>query len=161
MWRWTAIAFALLSLALCAACINLTVRSYRIKDKWEYVSRAGWSSLIISKEGRVDVLYSPTAPHDDYGWAYIRGAPGSLGGTDYGERFLGLGTGVAPAGGRYVNVPYWSLIVLTSLLPLVVARGVVHRWRRHGRGLCPVCGYDLRATSDRCPECGTAAVRPG
>ncbi len=49
-----------------------------------------------------------------------------------------------------VAVPYWSVLLLSTAAPLV-------RWRasrRYVAGLCSDCGYDLRATPDRCPECG-------
>jgi rubrerythrin len=54
-------------------------------------------------------------------------------------------------------VSYWLLCAVTAVLPLQQA----HAWRRvrlrTKRCLCPQCGYDLRATPERCPECGAVA----
>lgn len=50
--------------------------------------------------------------------------------------------------------PFWVLAVAFAAGPSI--RAARHWRRRHRRtfGLCPACGYDLRATPDRCPECG-------
>jgi len=45
--------------------------------------------------------------------------------------------------------------VTMALLALLLRRLLALR-RRRGEGLCRHCGYDLRASSGRCPECGTA-----
>src|SRR5688572_312021 len=59
-----------------------------------------------------------------------------------------------------IALPLW-LIALLSATPPTLA--LVHHRRRARRAratLCPNCGYDLRATPDRCPECGLAPAAP-
>ena len=61
------------------------------------------------------------------------------------------------ANGR-LTIP-WAMVVATfAILPAVSLRRLIHArraTRRRRLGHCPACGYDLRATPSRCPECGT------
>jgi hypothetical protein len=60
---------------------------------------------------------------------------------------------------RVVAVRYWFACLVTCLLPASWMFAYIRRrHRRNGPGLCRVCGYDLRATPDRCPECGAVPL---
>jgi hypothetical protein len=59
-------------------------------------------------------------------------------------------------------IPYWVLLTLLLILPALWMGNCIQalrrmRRRRINNGFCGVCGYDLRATPHRCPECGTIA----
>lgn len=59
--------------------------------------------------------------------------------------------------GVEVMIPYWLMLVVFGIGPTVWWVGRVRRRRataREMRNCCRKCGYDLRATPERCPECG-------
>jgi hypothetical protein len=75
--------------------------------------------------------------------------------------------GLAPSGigSRFIRISYWMLVSTLVLLSLsLFANSFLRRLlRRPPQSVCPRCGYDMRATPYRCPECGTelGSVGPG
>ena len=65
--------------------------------------------------------------------------------------------GAVPYAYRLVGFPLWvPLLPLVMIGPLLWRRPWKHwrEWKRFQRGKCPQCGYDLRESNERCPECG-------
>jgi hypothetical protein len=128
-----------------------------------------------------DLAVAGTRPQEEeaYGWEYgpldpefVKSENEALhkyhpilshfGFADWGRHKL-MGQLEAFSAGIYLR--YWVLAIVFGILPGIKTLNLVlasqRRRYRRSHGLCLVCGYDLRATPDRCPECGTVPPKPG
>ena len=180
-WR----TFALLCLFVCAASAFMWVRSQRVED-YAFRDGAAGSALVFSSHGSAQFLVCGAWPGDGK-WSFASEAVwspsafspalASIASTRFGQFAIpgldvvwGSGWASSPQDRTIISsapmrplrcvVVRWAWPAILFALPSVgLGLMKIHRvLRPRPRGVCPTCGYDLRATPDRCPECGTPAL---
>jgi hypothetical protein len=149
------------STALFVGVVVLWVRSHRRVDLAEWLGTSRGVRLWSSAGVLAVHVFVRQGGGDAGQWSLQSGPHGG----DYyiytpGDRF---GFGWVHAGpvldDTIAYVPYWFLSLSAAAPPVVWWVRRRRRRRRARAGLCPACGYDLRATPGRCPECGAVAAR--
>ena len=127
-----------------------------------------WTTLVVARTQVEVARYAP----------YGQGLPPALppygcfgvhvnwdvAGFKFDNSGLLISTSAAPGAPMYTYagfeavIPLWFVIATAATCPAISLQRLLRR-RRHHPGHCPTCGYDLRATPDRCPECGTIAAQ--
>jgi hypothetical protein len=150
------------SLSLCVVIVGFWIRSYMASDYLCYGTGPLSSYVITISDGELlagedwQYAYSP-ARKSRFQFGSLRPADWAgcaareCAGFGYGLYLSDMGP---PINSRVVMVPFWFAAASLALFPGAWFR----TWRRRRfatTGGCRRCGYDLSATPDRCPECGT------
>ena len=102
---------------------------------------------------RDDVFSAATWERRRWGFRLATGPSESLGALPKGS--FGRGKPGTPGSFVVFATPHVAALALLAVWP---ARRVVRAFKLTEKGRCPLCGYDLRASPERCPECGTAVA---
>ena len=169
---------AAVCLLLFLATVAIWARSYWYSPSLRH-DGARWIAVASAERGEVTLVIAEFMwrPYDRAGWDFglseklryeedlsTMFAPGDWwrrGGFGYGHGFIeGTRAECCADDANIIVFPLW-LMALVFLLPsLWLCRFVYYRQnQRRARGLCVHCGYDLRASPERCPECGTPSPR--
>ena len=167
MKRFLFNSFSILSLALCLITAALWGRSQFVT----YSAGRGWSHFGLEAEtfrGAISLLYVTDESKPDQHWNVDASPPESVDDEAAGRmfpfhhHFAGFVIVAGPVYGARVMdlaVPFWFIILMLLILPAIRLRTALRERRHRKRGHCESCGYDLRASLDRCPECGTAFAK--
>jgi hypothetical protein len=177
---WLVGSMTLLSLLSCIATCALWVRSYSTKDqiaayrKYRYSARLADGCVICEKcecSAEFTGENGPAFDLVDYSpsWKFSIHRPSPDPNNECEDSPYddpANGTPSRPTQETRIelgHVPMWPIAAATAIPPLLAFRRLVQSGRRANAlkaNRCPICGYDLRATSDRCPECGTITSKP-
>jgi hypothetical protein len=166
--------FILLSalwLLLCVATLVIWIPSTWYDDSISYCN-AWWQCSVESSLGRISLGYAREYRVPDVGairWIcrsrlrphFDNPRPGILGFSYANTNWVTLGdtSGRPSTHTVEISVPHWFVIAIAAIPPLACVRRLRRIRRRKALGLCATCGYDLRASKDRCPECGNIIQR--
>jgi hypothetical protein len=167
MWRVLFNSFTVFSLAMSIVCAFAWVRSHRWYESigWDgeqiSVSVNGCDGLACLSIERFSVV---RGPEYERGW----GTSGyAIDAIDYERywpktRYVGFGTEGSvhclPGNGvklTRTTAPFWAIMLAGLVAPFFWVVRRIQRMRR-AEFACVGCGYDLRASSGECPECGAA-----
>jgi hypothetical protein len=138
----------------CVATMGLWILSIWVGTEWNYCSKGeGPYFVVMSADGCIDVEYEPI--NTGVG-SHLTEFHEFANDVDSIFRWNHLGFNVhLDSHVSHVVIPDWFICSITAVLPFLWYRSYRQRRLAERKGLCITCGYDLRATPDRCPECGT------
>ena len=142
-----------LSLALLLATIALAVRAEFAVDKWSV--RCGREIRFESFRRHVFVIVPAMQSAEGIGFEHSSGDPIPVTPKYWQVRFGTIGSGTSS---YFLAIPHWLMLLISAPIPAWRFLQARRDRKRLRSGLCVRCGYDLRASPDRCPECGTPAT---